>query len=574
MLTNTLQQMSTDDLQHLQQLLLNYENDVLSPDVMESLALLTGAPCLGQVTPLATEELEQKAAAEVSLHEFLRQAWTVVEPSEPFKDGEHIRAYCLHLEAVTRGDIDNLLINVPPGCCKSTTCSVIWPAWNWVQDARTRLLTFSYAGTLAMRDSWRSRLVMQSQWFQRFWGDRFRFAADQNSKAQYANDKTGWRISAGVGGRGTGEHPDIIIVDDPLNAREAASEADRKGVNEWWDGTIASRGKTRNVRRVVIMQRLNEDDLSGHILERMADDWVHLCLPMRAEPGRMKRTSIGWEDTRNSGQLLWPEAMPEAVVRTTEREMGPVKAAGQLQQRPVPEGGALFKRDWFQVVPAVPLPAGLPRVRFWDCAVSEADSADETAGIRLAKHGDYIICENIEHGRWGPGPRDSMIKQVAMLDGREVPIYIEEEGGAGGRTLVHNYVVMLAGWSVKGVRHEQNKYMRAQGLAGYAEAGLVKLMDGPNTQALLDQLSIFPNGKHDDLVDAFSAAFNILVRIAGFEANMGRELICSGDKDEQYRPGTRLTDDELEDPDTPDFLRDILGHLREDRKQYGLDDDM
>lgn len=230
---------------------------------------------------------------------------------------------------------------------------------------------------------------------------------------RYDTDKRGWRIATSVGGRGTGEHPDIIVADDPHKVKEAESDTERTAAIRWWDGTISSRGKIRGVRRIVVMQRLHQGDLSGHILETDAgvDRWVHLCLPMRYEPDRMKETSLGWSDHRTEpGELLWPAAFPERIVAELEREMGSLRAAGQLQQRPVPLGGQLFHRDWFEIVPASP--ANARRVRYWDkagcligssvVAVVDADPALSIDASRSSKYIRDIVPGDMVLTRSGP----------------------------------------------------------------------------------------------------------------------------------------------------------------------------
>jgi len=296
-------------------------------------------------------EDDERARLEKSLHSFAMNAWSVVEPDVDFIDGWHIQGIAKHLQALVDGKIPNLLINQPPGTMKSLLCAVFCPAWAWTTKPGLRFIYASYEAQLSIRDSQKCRMLVESKWYQDRWGDTVSLVHDQNMKTLFQTSAGGWRLATSVGGRGTGEHPDLLFVDDAMKAAEAERELDRKKVIDWWVGTMSSRGKIRGVRRCVVGQRLHVDDLPGHILENNRGNWDAIILPMRYEANAMQKTSIGWIDERKKdGELLWPAAFPETIVRAIEDEMGSMRAAGQLQQRPVPAGGALFKREWFHIV--------------------------------------------------------------------------------------------------------------------------------------------------------------------------------------------------------------------------------
>lgn len=241
----------------------------------------------------------------------------------------------------------------------SLATAVFLHPWVWTHEPGMRFLTGSYDGQLSTRDAVRSRQIIDSTWYQERWGNRFTLSSDQNQKTRYDNDKRGWRMATSVGGRGTGEHPDIIIADDAHNTKKAESATERQHAIRWWDGTMSTRGVARGARRVVVGQRLAQGDLSGHILDRIEgggdQTWDHICLPMRFEPDRMQPTRLGWTDWRTEdGELLWPDVFPERAVRQLELDLGSLRAAGQLQQRPVPLEGGLFEGEWFQFASEIP----------------------------------------------------------------------------------------------------------------------------------------------------------------------------------------------------------------------------
>jgi predicted phage terminase large subunit-like protein len=302
------------------------------------------APDFGQIDVQA--ELYKR-----SLRDYIRGAWQVVEPETVYVQNWHLDLICDYLTAIKTGDIRNLIINIPPRCMKSLATCVFFPTWLWTSQPSARFLTSSYSDQLAIRDAVKSRRVIESPWYQARWGSVFKMAGDQNEKRRYENDKTGHRIAVGTGGMGTGEGGSIIITDDALKAQDASSDLERLKVNEWWDKTMSTRGNDpKTVSRIVVMQRLHEDDLTGHLVEKMqeegASQYEHLVLPMRYEPNRFF-SSIGLKDPRTTeGELLWPERVPEVEVKKLEVSLGD-DAPGQLQQRPTAPGGAIYQSDWW-----------------------------------------------------------------------------------------------------------------------------------------------------------------------------------------------------------------------------------
>lgn len=562
-----LSRLSNKQLQSFEQLLQSGESEMSAAEI-DQLATAMGLPSqnASDGVALSADEYGDKLAAEASLHEFTEQAWEIVEPETEFKDGWHIRAICDHLEALLFGEFRNLLINVPPGAMKSLCTSVFLPAWAWTVNPSIRFLFASYDQGLSTRDSLRCRQIITSRWYRDRWGDRFKITTDQNEKTRFDNDQRGWRIATSIGGRGTGEHPDVVICDDPHNVKRSESEKDRETVHGWWDGTISSRGKVRNVRRCVIMQRLHQDDLSGHILRADAGRgrWEHICLPMRYEPDRMGTTKLGWTDPRTEdGELLWPEVYDEQKVGELEDEMGSLRAAGQLQQRPVPLGGQMFKREWFEIVPAAP--AKSYRLRYWDKAGTE-DGGKYTSGVKLAMDSEGVVyIEDVKRDQLSPFGRNRLIKNVSIVDRRRhgptYEVWVEQEPGSGGKFDAMYTVRQLAGISCYTDKVTGSKETRAHPLASYAEAGNVKLVEGDWNEAFLDEISIFPKGKFSDQVDGAAGGFDKLT--GGGEYDDDEDLIASGEDPQGER--APLQDHELED--LPDYLRDLVEHSRESKQE-------
>lgn len=430
--------------------------------------------------------------------------WPVVE-SGPLSWNWHLDLICAELMAVTRGETEHLLLNVPPGTMKSLLVSVFWPAWEWTINPALKYFAASYGQDLATRDTMKMHDIVSSPWYSKAYGIKFR--ADQDQKTWFINTAGGWRLASSVGGRGTGEHPDRRIIDDPHSAAQAKSDAERQAAIDWYDQTISTRGVTKGVREVVVMQRLHELDLSGHLLEK--GGWRHVMLPMRFEK---KRASLG-DPRTEEGELLWPSLFPEVKVKKLELDLGEYGTAGQLQQRPAPPGGGLFKRDWFKVVEAAPAQAR--RCRAWDIAGTEGGSGARTAGVRVADAGISVrprfYIEHIMAGRWSAYEVDQRVRGGAIADGPSCRIREEQEGGSAGLAVIATRKRQLAGWDYDGVVATGDKETRANAFRVQAEAGEVVLVRGDWNEMFLEEASVFPNGRTKDMVDASAHAFNSLL---------------------------------------------------------------
>lgn len=551
----------------------------LTGELLAQLARAVGAPIPGETLPegaLSPEDFSDVAAAEQSLYEFIRQAWHVLEPGVEFKPGWHLEAICLHLESIAEpgGPIENLIVNVPPGTMKSLA-QVFFRAWVWGPRRlpSLRIMAFSYGAELSTEHSVKVRNLIESEWYQQRWGHVFQLTDDQNQKTKFENDKRGWQTSSSVGGRGTGIHADIVIIDDPHKAKDSEgslltreTDAERTSVISWYKNTIASRGVIRGVRRVLIMQRLHQEDLCGYILgSESASEWTHICLPMRAEPNRMATTPIGWNDPRDEGDLLWPDGYTEAKTKSLEATLGSLLSAGQLQQRPIKAGGEMFPRERFVQVDAPPATAR--RVRAWDKA-STAGGGAFTVGVLMAEHGGQFFIEDVIRKQLDPLERNRLMVQTAQLDAQKysntVQILIEQEPSAGKETAAIN-VRELAGFPVCPIAPVKAKDIRAMPYAAQVQAGNVFYVKAEWNAAFLDEHEVFPLGKYLDQVDAAAMAFNRLVSSKWMPS--GGPVLASGDAADR-EPFTAKEIQEL-----PQFLKDVITGLEDDDGTDGEGDD-
>lgn len=250
---------------------------------------------------------------------FVRYFWPVLEPQTPFVDGWPLEAVCAHLEAVTFGEITRLLMNVPPGFMKSLLTDVFWPAWEAgpMNMPHLRYVAFSYSASLTERDNRRFLALVVSPEYQLLWGDRF--ALRKQGETLVSNDKTGWKLASSVGGVGTGERGDRVIVDDAHNVKEAESDTVRSDTVRWFQEAAENRlNDLKKSAIIVIMQRVHELDVAGAILKE--GGYVHLCIPMEYEPSRACKTSIGWTDPRREdGELAWAARFASKEILTFKR---------------------------------------------------------------------------------------------------------------------------------------------------------------------------------------------------------------------------------------------------------------
>lgn len=503
---------------------------------------------------------------------FTRQAWQLVEPGRQFVSNWHIEAIAEHLEMVSRREILRLAINIPPRHMKSLSTAVFWPAWEWLgpdasgahkPGAETRFLYASYGEKLSTRDSLKCRRLIQSEGTRGGAGrtlverigyqgllrllygdDAWQLTGDQNAKTRFENTRAGYRLATSVGGTATGEGGDIIVIDDPHKADEAESDTVREGVIEWHDGTMSSRfNDPKTGAEVLIMQRLHESDLTGHVLAQDAGvgEWVHLCLPAEYEP---KHPFVWPDDPRSEqGELLWPERVGQRELDRLKRQMGSYKSAGQLQQRPAPEEGGILKRKWWRYFPPGWGPEEYPHfhevVQSWDMAFKDTDGSDYVVG---QVWGRFFADKYLLHQVRAKLEFTETVKAV-----QELTAWVEDrlpkhrghaklvEDKANGPAVISTLRRTVPGLIAVDPGPLGGKVARARAVAPEIESGNVFLpgaasSDGSDydrtftpgwVQQLVEECAAFPNASNDDQVDALSQALSRLAGLAGAVKSKG-----------------------------------------------------
>lgn len=467
---------------------------------------------LGPVEKLALRddpEIDREAVHRYGLKQFVELAWPSVE-SVPFIGGWHLDEICAHAEAVSRGQIKKLLINVPPGMTKSLTISVLWPIWDWITRPDRKWMFSTFDADLARRDALRARGLIRSDWFQARWPEVQVDESDdrQRTMAVYYTTKGGMRFSSSIGGRATGWHANIQVVDDPTKPSDiqAGGETARNALDatwNWYQNTMASRkADPKDFARVVIMQRLHEDDLAGRCLRDVG--WEHLMLPMHFDPNRKCKTMVGGDRRTVEGELLCPARFDAISVAETERDMGPSTASAQLEQAPAPASGTIFERDWLLKEYSV-LPSRLILVQSWDCAFKGLDTSDFVVGTLWGyRPGEFYLIDLVRD-RMGFPETCAAIESMSAAYPNCIAKLIEDK--ANGSAVEQEMRKRIPG--IIAVNPEGGKPARANACAGLFQAGNVYVpspVKAPWIHAWREEMAQFPKGRHDDQVDSTTQA--------------------------------------------------------------------
>jgi len=459
-----------------------------------------------------SEESLQASICKDSFYQFFLEFWHIVS-AEELVPNWHIEYLCDELQTVAlkvfRGEPrdKDIVINIPPGTTKSTIVSQMFPAWVWTYFPSAKFICASYAKEVSLKDSLKTRDVVQSELYQKLWPLQLR--EDENRKGLFVNTQGGFRLSVGVGGLVTGFHGHFLLVDDPINPEESYSEAELKSSNRWMETTLPLRKVDKEITiTILVQQRLHQADPSGEKLARQSDRIRHICLPGeltdKVSPPELAEQYVDG--------LLDPVRLSRAVLDETKSELGEYGYASQILQDPVPLGGGMFKTNKLILEDDYAVKDMVRYCRSWDKAGTE-DGGAWSVGVLMSvdKTGDFWIL-HVERGQWGSTKREAMIKNTAEIDGHSVEILVEIEGGSGGKESGENTVRNLAGFRIITYHPTGDKEARAYALSSQVGGGTVHVLKRNWTRDYIEELRFFPHSKYKDQVDASSSAFNRLAR--------------------------------------------------------------
>jgi hypothetical protein len=476
------------------------------------------AAMFGKVAAALTSE-------RIRLRDFFRASWPIVNPRVAYIPNWHNDIMAEHLEAVHAGQIKLLDIRMPPRFGKSFHVTTAFPCWEWTEDPSERFLFASYVAKLCNRHSLDRRAIISSPWYQSRWGEFVKLAGDQNLKTEFQNEARGHMITVPYGSSATGSGGRRLIIDDPINPMEAASQVQREKAVEFTRNTLMTRlDDEHNSAIIIVAQRTDVEDVQGKIVSEK-EGWTILNIPIEAKKTIYYRHPVTEEllHTYNKGEVLCPAFKSAKGVAALRLKMGR-SAAAQLDQEPAHDEGLLFQRSQWKELRVCPTPLFI--LNTWDTAVSEEDEAAYSAGLCIVKHArGYHFCKGVVHQQMPYPELKRSIRNKAQLDSADA-ILIEHKssGQQANQELAlpdpnkldamplpvvrfgkckhkrEDCECMDAMWS-KWIRLD--KVQRASLVTPLFQAGLVSYdPDMEGATELIEEFASFPRGKLKDQVDA------------------------------------------------------------------------
>lgn len=450
---------------------------------------------------------------------FAEIAWEKIEPKAIIIE-PHMGVICSHYEAAGRGEIKDLVVEVPPGTSKSTLTSILWPAWDWTINPWRKWLHTSYSEDISHDFSRRTLDLIQSPWYLERWPDVKVKGGGRAAAGMFWLESNGRRVSTMMSGQATGVHADILVADDPHKPEEIkkGGEIAKKNLaDDWksWTGTFSSRtGDAANFVRVIIAQRLHEDDISGRMKKSHRTTCVHL--PMEFVPKRAMSTKWGKDWRTVEGELLCPKRYPAQVIEAKKDPhsgMSKSEYAAQFQQQPAPEEGNLFQEAWFSKRISVLPPTGLSNW-FISCDATFKDTkSSDFVGIGVwAMLGKQPVQIHLTNKRLAFVATCEEIRRLKATYPQVRAILVEDK--ANGSAIIDTLKTEFTG--LIPVEPRGSKYARAVACTPMlkGEPG-VAFVNGPWMEDFVLQCKFFPMASHDDMVDQMTQALDYAHTLVG-----------------------------------------------------------
>jgi predicted phage terminase large subunit-like protein len=451
---------------------------------------------------------KRKRQVERSFYEFVKDAFEVLHSNEKIVDNWHIKYLCDILQAEIfriiegRPKTQDIIINIPPRSLKSFICTIVLPAWAWLHKPSLKFIGSSYSSSLAIEHNVKTRRIVESQWYKEHWGTKINLANDQNTKSEFENTAQGVRRSTSTGGAVTGSGADVIIIDDPLNPKQARSDVERANANKFFNETLITRLNRPEIGLfIVVMQRLHEDDLTGHLLKKNKKQYRHICIPAEftkdVQPSEL--------ETYYKDGLFFPERFTKSFLTSLKDGLGSFGYAGQLLQSPSPDEGGIFKKHlWVKY--NKPVEKFDQIIDSWDCTFKGLATSDYVActvwGVKGADR--YLL--HAEQKRMGfVDTIDAILNIRKRFDIKRTII----EDKANGTPIIEVLKKRVLG-VIAYNPGTKSKEERAYAIEPQLEAGNVYIPTSSiatfDIEEYVDECAKFPNGLHDDLVDSTTMA--------------------------------------------------------------------
>lgn len=447
---------------------------------------------MNNLTPLTNYQKVLKVKAENDLLFFTRYIYKE-NHRRNFIIAPHFVLIAEALTKVYNGQTKRLIINIPPRYGKTELAVKCFIAWCLAKNPQSKFIHLSYSDDLALDNSSQTKEYIESDAFQSLW--QMELKKDAQGKKKWFNNYGGGVYASASGGAITGFGAGVaeqktfsgaIIIDDPLKPDDANSEVKRKAVNERYNNTIRSRVNDRDTPIIVIMQRLHEEDMSGFLLAGgSGEDWEHLCLPALNE----------------FNEPLYPEKHTFEELEQI-RQANRYNFAGQYMQTPSPEEGGEWRKNWFTIVKKQELPTAIRWEMIIDGAYTK-DTKNDPTGIQILGkfNNDIYIYSSIDKYLEMPELLKFITEHINSIGLPISTILIEPK--ASGKSLVQllKNQTRFNIAEIDGEFLRMSKIERARASSPYVEGGRIFLVDGNWNEHFLHQISIFPNGKHDEHID-------------------------------------------------------------------------
>lgn len=463
------------------------------------------------ISKMSREEREYLALCKIeknkrdcirSLSCFVRSAWHILEPNTPLDWNWHIEVICDHVQAFLEGRLSkkNLIINVPPGSMKSTIVSVCAPAWMWAKNGYWSGIFASGSESVGMRDAIKCRDILTSDWYLMTFCPEWELAKDQNEKSNFKTTHKGFRQTVTAGGRITGSRADHVFIDDPNDAQKIYSEAHRVQINElWYDSAVTNRLKNMDEGGIcVIMQRLHDSDLTGHILSKSASNWEQLVIRSELRLNiPQPKTSLNWIDQRTQeGEIFFEKRYSRKMLDEELNTKGSNNYNGQYLQITAPSSGNIIQKEWLQV-DTFTTQSDWEIYLSIDCTFKNTSASDYVSigvwGVAKRTNDKYLIYQHRE--RLGFVDTKNIIKEL-WTKYRPKAGLVEDK--ANGSAIIDEFKKIM---TLIPILPKESKVARTHAITPMLEARQVHLVKGDWNKDFIDECVVFPNGAHDDQVD-------------------------------------------------------------------------
>jgi predicted phage terminase large subunit-like protein len=432
---------------------------------------------------------------------FMQRAFQELNPQAVFLPNWHLEALAAKLEEVRLGRCKRLIINIPPRHLKSHVASIAFAAWLLGHEPAKQILAISYGQDLSDKLARDCRTLMASPFYQSLF--KTRLSPERNAVAEFETTEGGYRLSTSVGGVVTGRGADVIIVDDPMKAGDALSDAQRQAVHDWYDNTLRTRLNSQVQGAViVIMQRLHADDLVAHLQE--TETWDVLALPAIAETDERYDLITPYGRRlieRRAGEVLHPALLPASELEILRRSMTEYNFAAQYQQDPQPPSGLIVKREWLKFYSEKEKPEAFdPIVQSWDTASKVTELSDYSVCTTWGVKVRHMYLLDVFRRRMEFPELKRMVRDHAALWGANI-VLVEDK--SSGTQLIPE--LRADGFSrvQAAPANNDDKIMRLRAQTAKIEGQFVLFPEkAPWLDTYLSELLAFPNSKYDDQVDS------------------------------------------------------------------------